>query len=130
MPCLRISELRSGTLKSSIGPVGVRIKSLNRIITKRDFTIDFEQYEKVADKKTERKLIAYFVDYEGNDVSGRYTFIANSDSDDFNQRVIRIRFTLNNIKFSRDERYYLILRDEDKSEYIEKIFVNILILNQ
>lgn len=120
VPCLRISELRSGTLKSSIGPVGVRIKSLNRIITKRDFTIDFEQYEKVADKKTERKLIAYFVDYEGNDVSGRYTFIANSDSDDFNQRVIRIRFTLNNIKFSRDERYYLILRDEDKSEYIEK----------
>lgn len=130
VPYLKISELRSGSLKEQFGPVGVRIKSLNRTITQRSFTIDFEQYEKVAEKKSERKLITYFVDDKGQDVSGKYTFIANSDSDDLNQRIIRIRFTLNNIDFNRDRRYSLILRDDDhnENEYIEKEVFKIDIL--
>ena len=130
VPYLRISELRSGALKESIGPVGVRIKSLNRTITQRSFTIDFEQYEKVADKKTERKLITYFVDDQGNDVSGRYTFIASSDSDDLMQRITRIRFTLNNIEFNRDRRYSLILKDDSQgeNEFLEKEVFKIDIL--
>lgn len=130
VPLLKISELRSGALKESMGPVGVRIKSINRTITQRSFTIDFEQFEKVADKKTERKLITYFVDDQGNDVSGRYSFIANSESDDLNQRITRIRFTLNNIDFNRDRRYMLLLKDENlgDSEYLEKEVFKIDIL--
>jgi uncharacterized protein (TIGR02687 family) len=130
VPYLRISELRSGALKQNIGPVGVRIKSINRTITQRSFTIDFEQYEKVVDKKTERKLITYFIDDQGNDVSGRYAFVASSDSDDLNQRITRIRFTLNNIDFNRDRRYMLILKDENQgeNEYLEKEVFKIDIL--
>lgn len=130
VPLLKISKLRSETPKESLGPVGVRIKSINRTITQRSFTIDFEQVEKVAEKKTERKLIAYFVDDKGKDVSGRYSFVANSDSDDFNQRVIRVRFTLNNIEFNRERRYFLILRDDNQneSEYIDKDVFKIDIL--
>ena len=130
VPLLKISELRSGALKELVGAVGVRIKSINRTITQRSFTVDFEQYEKVADKKTERKLITYFVDDKGNDVSGRYTFIANSESDDLSQRVSRIRFTLNNIEFNRDKRYLLVLRDDNdnETEFIEKEVFKIDIL--
>ena len=130
VPYLKISELRSGSLKETIGPVGVRIKSVNRIIKQRSFTLDFEQVEKVADKKSERKLLTYFVDDKNQDVSGRYSFIANSDSDDLNQRVTRVRFTLNNIEFNRDKRYYLVLKDDDQNEneYIEKELFKIDIL--
>lgn len=130
VPFLKISELRSKSLNENIGPVGVRIKSLNRTITQRSFTIDFEQYEKVANKKTERKLITYFTDDKGQDVSGRYSFIANSESDDLTQRVTRVRFTLSNIEFNRDRRYYLILKDDNQneSEYIEKEVFKIDIL--
>jgi len=130
VPYLKISELRSGALKESIGPVGVRIKSLNRAVTQRSFTVDFEQFEKVADKKTERQLITYFIDDQGADVSGRYTFIANSDSEDLNQRTTRIRFTLNNIDFNRDRRYMLILKDETQgeNEFLEKEVFKIDIL--
>ena len=130
VPYLKISELRSGSLKEAIGPVGIRIKSVNRIIKERSFTIDFEQVEKVADKKSERKLITYFVDDKNQDVSGRYTFIANSDSDDMNQRITRIRFTLNNIEFNRDKRYSLVLKDDNQNdnEYIEKEVFKIDIL--
>lgn len=130
VPYLRISELRSGSLKETIGPVGVRIKSVIRIIKQRSFTIDFEQVEKVAEKKSERKLITFFVDDKNQDVSGRYTFIANSDSDDLNLRVTRIRFTLNNIEFNRDRRYFLVLKDDNQNEneYIEKELFKIDIL--
>jgi len=130
VPYLKISELRSGSLRETIGPVGVRIKSVNRIIKQRSFMIDFEQVEKVAEKKSERKLITYFVDDKNQDVSGRYIFIANSDSDDLNQRVTSIRFTLNNIDFNRDRRYFLVLTDDNQSEneYIEKEVFKIDIL--
>jgi uncharacterized protein (TIGR02687 family) len=130
VPYLKISELRSAALKEYIGPVGVRIKSVNRVIKERSFTIDFEQVEKVADKKSERKIITYFVDDKNQDISGRYTFLANSDSDDLNQRVIRVRFTLNNIDFNRDRRYSLIIKDatQSENEYIEKEVYKIDIL--
>ena len=130
VPCLKISELRSGSLKETIGPVGVRIKSVVRSIKERSFIIEFEQIEKVADKKSERKLITYFINDKNQDVSGRYTFIANSDSDDLNQRITRVRFTLNNIEFNRDKPCMLVLKDDNQSEneYIEKVVFKIDIL--
>jgi hypothetical protein len=130
VPCLKISELRSGSLKETIGPVGVRIKSVIRSIKERSFIIEFEQIEKVADKKSERKLITYFINDKNQDVSGRYTFIANSDSDDLNQRITRVRFTLNNIEFNRDKPCMLVLKDDNQSEneYIEKVVFKIDIL--
>jgi uncharacterized protein (TIGR02687 family) len=130
VPCLKISELRSGSLKETIGPVGVRIKSVIRSIKERSFIIEFEQIEKVADKKSDRKLITYFINDKNQDVSGRYTFIANSDSDDLNQRITRVRFTLNNIEFNRDKPCMLVLKDDNQSEneYIEKVVFKIDIL--
>ncbi|MFA5467241.1 MAG: hypothetical protein WC251_05250, partial [Candidatus Izemoplasmatales bacterium] len=128
IPYLKISELRSGALKESIGPVGVRVKSINRTITQRSFTVDFEQFEKVAEKKVERKLITYFADEKGNDVSGRYPFIANSDSDDLSQRVTRVRFTLNNTDFDRNKRYFLILKDDTSQETLDSVIYVIDIL--
>ena len=63
----------------------------------------------------------YFVDEDGNKVSGEYRFIANSTSDDAMTRVTKIRFTLKNMEFDRNKRYYLILRNmENASEYIER----------
>ncbi|MDY0339560.1 MAG: hypothetical protein RBQ78_07365, partial [Acholeplasmataceae bacterium] len=69
-------------------------------------------------------------DDQGADVSGRNTFIANSDSEDLNQRTTRIRFTLNNIDFNRDRRYMLILKDETQgeNEFLEKEVFKIDIL--
>ena len=61
------------------------------------------------------------MDESGNKVSGEYRFIANSSSDDSSTRVTRIRFTLKNIEFDRNNRYYLILRNtEADGEYIER----------
>ena len=109
IPIIHISELNAKKGEKLSRPVGVRLKSVVRKITNRSFALDFEQYEKVEDKVQAINCETYFVDENGNKVSGEYRFIANSSSDDASTRVTRIRFTLKNIEFDRNNRYYLIL---------------------
>lgn len=121
VPIIHISELNAKKGEKLSRPVGVRLKSVVRKITNRSFALDFEQYEKVEDKVQAINCETYFVDESGNKVSGEYRFIANSSSDDASTRVTRIRFTLKNIEFDRNNRYYLILRNiEADGEYIER----------
>lgn len=103
-------------------PVGVRLKSVTRKITNRSFSLDFEQTEKVEGSKLAVNCETYIVDEEGEKVSGTYSFIAASTSDDAATRVTSVRFTLMNIQFDRNKRYYLILRNVDKKDeaFIEK----------
>ncbi len=121
VPIIHISELRSSKLKDSIGPVGVRLKSITRKITNRSFTLEFEQYEKVEDKKQAITCETFIIDEFGNKVSNEYKFVANSSSDDPTTRISRVRFTLKNIEFDRSKPYFMVLRNIEKpDEYIEK----------
>ena len=121
VPIIHISELNASKNKEAVSPVGVRLKSVTRKITNRSFSLDFEQYEKVQGTKQPVTCETYFVDEDGSRVSGSYNFLAASDSDDSESRVTSIRYTLMNIQFDRNKRYYLILRDTSKpDEYIER----------
>lgn len=121
VPVIHLSELRAAGNKESVSPVGVRLKSVTRKVTNRSFTLEFEQYEKVGEHKHAITCEAYFVDENGNKVSGEHRFVAASESDDVDARSTKVRFNLKNIEFDRSKRYYLILRNIEKpDEYIEK----------
>ena len=121
VPIVHISELRAISSKETVAPVGVRLKSIMRKITNRSFNLEFEQVEKVEDKKQPITCETYIEDESGAKVSGVYKFVAASESDDLEQRVTKVRFNLMNIDFDRNKRYYLILRDaENIDEYIER----------
>lgn len=129
VPIVHVGELSANTGKQAYVPVGVRLKSIQRKITNRSFTLEFEQFEKVEDRKQPVTCVAYLVDENENDVSGRYQFIANSTSDEPDSRITKIRFALLNIDFDRNKRYYLMLRDTNKpDEYIckEQFTIDIL----
>ena len=129
VPIVHISELRAISSKETVAPVGVRLKSIMRKITNRSFNLEFEQVEKVEDKKQPITCETYIEDESGTKVSGVYKFVATSESDDLEQRVTKVRFNLMNIDFDRSKRYYLILKDADKSdEYIarEQFTIDIL----
>ncbi len=129
VPIVHISELRAANSKETVAPVGVRLKSIMRKITNRSFNLEFEQVEKVEDKKQPLTCETYIEDEAGNKVSNVYKFLAASESEDLEQRVTRVRFNLMNIDFDRSKRYYLILKDADKSdEYIarEQFTIDIL----
>ena len=121
VPVIHLGELRAAGNKEAVSPVGVRLKSITRKITNRSFTLEFEQYEKVEERKQAITCETYLVDEEGNKVSGEYRFVAASESDDVDARSTNIRFNLMNIEFDRSKRYYLILRNIAKpDEYIER----------
>ncbi len=121
VPVIHIGELSAAKGKEDVTPVGVRLKSITRKITNRSFTLEFEQYEKVEDRKQAITCETYLIDEDGNKVSGEYRFVAASDSDDADSRSTKIRFNLMNIEFDRSKRYYLILKNIAKpDEYIEK----------
>lgn len=121
VPVIHLGELRAAGNKEAVSPVGVRLKSITRKITNRSFTLEFEQYEKVEERKQAITCETYLVDEDGNKVSGEYRFVAASESDDVDARSTKIRFNLMNIEFDRSKRYYLILRNIAKpDEYIER----------
>lgn len=122
VPIIQISELSSAKNRDAATPVGVRLKSVTRRITNRSFSLDFEQTEKVEGTKLAVSCETYIVDEDGNKVSGTYQFVVASTSDDVSTRVTSVRFTLMNIQFDRNKRYYLILRNVDKKDetFIEK----------
>lgn len=129
IPIVHISELRAISSKETVAPVGVRLKSIMRKITNRSFNLEFEQVEKVEDKKQPITCETYIEDESGNKVSGVYKFVAASESDDLDQRVTKVRFNLMNIDFDRSKRYFLVLRDaENTDEYIAREQFNIDIL--
>ena len=77
--------------------------------------------QKVEGQKKPAVCDTYIIDYEGNKVSGMYQFTAASTSDDAATRITSVRFTLMNIQFDRNKRYFLILRDIDSpTDYIER----------
>ena len=130
VPIVHIGELRAASNKEAVSPVGVRLKSITRKITNRSFTLEFEQYEKVEERKQAITCETYLVDEDGNKVSGDYRFVAASDSEDVDSRSTKIRFNLMNIEFDRSKRYYLILKNIEKpDEYIEREQFTIDILN-
>lgn len=129
VPVIHLMELRASSLKEDIRPVGVRLKSVKRKITNRSFTLEFEQYEKVDDRKQGLTCETYIVDEDGNKVSNTYRFVASSKSDDPDERRTSIRFNLMNIDFDRSKRYYLILKDAAQTGYIEREQFVINILN-
>lgn len=121
VPLIHVSELRSRTDIELVRPVGVRLKSITRKATNRSFTLEFEQIEKVEEKKQPMTCETYIIDDNGEKVSNEYKFVANSSSDDPDTRITKIRFTLKNIQFDRNKPYFLILKDADgEDEYIEK----------
>ena len=121
VPIIHIGELRGRQNKDAVLPVGVRLKSVTRKITNRSFTLEFEQYEKVEERKQAITCLTYIVDENDNIVSNEYRFVAASESDDIDARTTKIRFNLVNSEFDRSKRYFLILKNADKpDEYIEK----------
>ena len=122
VPVIQIGELSSAKNRDAAAPVGVRLKSITRKITNRSFSLDFEQTEKVEGSRLAASCETYIVDEDGNKVSGTYSFVAASTSDDPATRVTSVRFTLMNIQFDRNRRYYLVLRNVDRKDeaYLEK----------
>ena len=107
--------------KQNVGFVNVEISSFISRITNSVFKIDFMQMEPVTDKVKPRKLLAFFVDANGQKISFDVPIIADIREKDASQRLITERFTLKSGKYNSSQDYYLILADmDDESQVVQK----------
>ncbi len=110
-----------------------RIIDSYRKITNNSFNIRFFQVDKISDKIYPIKLKAAFWDLEGagEKISNEQVFVVDKDSDNADERIIKLSFALKQKSFDKEKDYYLILSDYKTGlEYLKIAFkIDILIEN-
>ena len=105
--------------------VEVEMTTISRKITTPRFTINFLQKDKVEDKKLPLMLKSYFEDENGNVISNENSIFADSKSSNVEDRIYKERFTLKSIGYSKNDKYYLVLVEDNdvKNEYVRYEFI-------
>lgn len=121
IPLIKFKYVRRDAFKPT--KVTVRLTNISRKITNRITFLEFLQIDKVEDKKLPLKLKLYFVDEDGRRISNENIIIADSKSQQPEERTYREKFTLKDIAYDKSKNYYLIMEDEE--EPVEKIYEKI-----
>lgn len=108
-----VVKVKTFTGKQDTGMVNVELSSFTSKITSIEVRLDFMQMELVSDTKKPRRLVAFFVDANGDKISYDVPLIANVRDADARKRVMNEKFTLKSGKYSRNENYFLVLADMD-----------------
>lgn len=113
VPVLQINT-QSG--KSQAEPVSIKLLTSNRRITSRDVSLSILQEKPISDVAKETAYLMYFVDKNGQTVSGKIRYVANETSQDVNQRMHNVQLTLNDQSFDNHDPYYLIIQNEENGQ--------------
>ena len=120
VPVITLKDMRGRSSENLVSPVKVRLKSAIRKIMNKSFSLQFEQCEKVQDKKTPISVAVYFVDENNNPISEKKTFLANKTTDDPADRVFDMRFVLENREYDRNKAYFLKMENAETGEALEQ----------
>ena len=122
VPVISFKNIRS-SYKNSIKAEKVKVKLTNEVrkITNSIFKLNFFQTEKINKKITSLTLEVYMMDTEKNIISNIETIIADLDNDRPEERVLKVKLTLKAMKYNRNKKYYLIIKDKETGIVLEEI---------
>lgn len=104
-------KVKTETGKREEQNVEVTLTSVNRKLTNLIVYLDFIQNEKVSDQLRPVKVALYFEDEGGEKISDREIIIADRKESAVEKRQFREKFIFKNRKYSKDETYYLVMKD-------------------
>ncbi len=107
--------------------VALQLLSRTRKIANNIFFLEFYQPEAVGGKTVPATYELYISDNLSHIVSDVQTVIADKTTDNVQERVSRIRFTLKGQEFSSTDPYYLNIVDKDSGEVKEHVEFSIKI---
>ncbi len=113
VPVIEYFDKRSDEFKAS--KVEVQLTSISRKLTNRISYLEFFQKESVSDKKLPLNLKLYINDEDGNRVSNEVMIIADSDSGQPADRSFREKFVLKDLKYKKEDIYYLVFEDDEET---------------
>jgi len=122
IPVVKFKNERGKNAKE-VKKVDVKLTSISRKITNNITYLEFFQVEKIQDKTVPRRLLVYLADEKGNRVSNENIIIADSKSDNPEERTFKEKFILKSTKYDKNSKYYLVLEDEE--ETVENIYEKI-----
>ena len=107
--------------------VPLQLLSRTRKIANNIFFLEFYQPEAVGGKTIPATYEMYICDHLSNILSDVQTIIADKTTDNVQDRVTRLRFTLKGQEFSSTDPYYLNIVEKDSGEVREHIEFSIKI---
>jgi hypothetical protein len=114
VPLIKFKSGKNNAKAAAPQKVTVSLSSLSRKITSVITHLEFFQNEPVGDKLLPIRVRAYFADANGLRISNENIIIADSPSKTPQDRGMREKFTLKNMKYDKGTTYYLIMQDDDE----------------
>ena len=93
----------------------IALVSLTSKITNLITSLDFVQTDAVSSVVKETTYRIYFVDDNGEKISNEHLYVADKKDGDTVKRVFRLRFSFKNEKYSKEQKYYLVVYDDNSS---------------
>ena len=111
--------------------VGITYSGLSTKITNAITYLEFLQDLNVDENNKPCRYLLHFEDKDGNRISDECTIIANYENTEVKDRFFREKFVFKNIKYDRNEPYYLVIIDEETGIIKDKIkfYIGIAIVN-
>ena len=131
LPVIEYFDKRSDDFKAK--KVEVQLTSITRKLTNRISNLEFFQTESVSTKNLPVNLKIYFTDFDGKRVSNEVMIIADRNSETPIDRNFREKFVLKDLRYQKEETYYLVLEDDDEkiNPIINKVvfYIDLAIIN-
>lgn len=108
VPLLKVKTER---YKKEVSNVEVVLISLSRKVTNLITYLDFIQTENVTDTLQPAKVKVCFETAAGEKITGEELIIADKKNASPEKRQFREKFTFRNRKYSKNEKYYLVMKD-------------------
>jgi len=112
---LPVIKLKTARNKKDTDYVDITLVSLNRKITNLITYLDFIQNENISDSLLPVVAKLYFINEAGEKISNENIIYADIKNQPPEKRMFKEKFTFKNKKYSKSEKYYIILID-DKTE--------------
>jgi uncharacterized protein (TIGR02687 family) len=110
-----VIKLKSARAKKETSQVEVILISLSRKITNLITYLDFMQKDNVSDTLLPVVMKIYFINEAGEKISNDNIIYADKKSEPPEKRMFKEKFTFRNRKYSKSEKYFLVMID-DKTE--------------
>jgi len=114
-----VIEVKSQHGGSGQRHVELQLISSNNKITNYDTMLTFFQKENVSNTILAREFSIYFEDEDGNKISNEVLIFANRNSEYAEDRQFKEKFTFKRVTYSKNKKYYLIIKNSDKEKDLE-----------
>lgn len=107
-----VIKLTTERYKKETGRVEIVLVSLSRKVTNLITYLDFMQNENISDTLLPVEMKIYFINDAGEKISNENIIYADKKNETPEKRMFKEKFTFRNRKYSKSEKYYLIMMDD------------------